>query len=316
MSEFFNALNEVSVAPDPDEGVTADLTELISADPIVLDRAEEGSWNRAPMNQMNFFGLISHPFSDAVNPDFFYSSRGHERALRKMAMTVEDNISLGLVHGKSGTGKSLLSVMLLKHLDPEKYRSALVLVSPGMTKTSLLKEILRELGEYNEKLPSKTQDLLDLLHEQIIDLYSHQRRLVILIDEAHFLSSGALHLLRTISNLETPQQKLTTCLLFSEDLFLRRLSHPSYQSLRNRMYMKVRLSGMEADETTQYIKYRLLAAGCKEPMFDEAVYAEIQKATDGVARDISRVCHNCLAEGFLQKKKTVDVELLRNVLDE
>jgi len=316
MSEFFNGLNEVSVATDPGEGMTADLTELISANQIVLDGTEEGSWNSTPVNRMDFFGLTSHPFSDAVNPDFFYGSRGHERALKKMVMTVEDNISLGLVYGKSGTGKSLLSVMLLKHLDPEKYRSALVLVSPGMTKTSLLKEILRELGEYNEKLPSKTQDLLDLLHEQIIDLYSHRKRLVILIDEAHFLSAGALHLLRTISNLETPQQKLTTCLLFSEDLFLRRLSHPSYQSLRNRMYMKVRLSGMEEDETIQYIKYRLLAAGCKEPIFDEALYAGMQKATGGVAREINRICHNCLAEGFLQKKKIVDVELLRNVLDE
>ncbi len=316
MSEFSHAVNEVSFAPVPDDELTSDLAQLISANHQVAEQAGEESWDSTPLNHLDYFGFTTHPFSDAVNPDFFYGSRGHERALKKMVMTVNDNIALGLVHGTSGVGKSLLSVMLLQHLDPEKYRSALVLVSPGMTKTSLLKEILRELGEYNEKLPAKTQDLLDLLHEQIIDLYSHKRRLVILIDEAHFLSAGALHLLRTISNLETPQQKLTTCLLFSEDLFLRRLSHPSYQSLRNRMYMKVRLTGMELDETVQYIKYRLLSAGCKDPVFDEAVYSEVQKSTGGVAREINRICHNCLAESFLQKKKIIDVETFRNVLDE
>jgi type II secretory pathway predicted ATPase ExeA len=316
MSEFSNALNEVSVAPDHKEDLTADLSELISANHLAAEEAEQVSWKTSSLNQLDFFGMTTHPFSDAVNPDFFYESSEHEIALKKMIMTVEDNIALGLVHGTSGTGKSLLSLMLLHHLDPEKYRTALVLVSPGMTKTALMKEILRELMEDNPNLPSTTQALLDLLHEQIIDLYGQNRRLVILIDEAHFLSAGALHLLRTLSNLETPQQKLTTCLLFSEDLFLRRLSHPSYQSLRNRMYLKVRLGGMTLDETIQYIKYRLLTAGRKEPLFAGDVYPEIYRSSGGVCREINRLCHNCLSETFLQKKNCIDLEVLRHVLSQ
>ncbi len=316
MSEFSHAVNDVSLASVPDDDLTSDLTKLIASNHQVAEQAGEASWNAGPLNQLDYFGFTTHPFSDAVNPDFFYGSRGHERALKKMVMTVEDDIALGLVHGMSGTGKSLLSLMLLHHLDPEKYRTALVLVSPGMTKTALLKEILRELLEYNEKLPAKTQALLDLLHDQVIDLYSRNKRLVILVDEAHFLSAGALHLLRTISNLETPQKKLTTCLLFSEDLFLRRLSHPSYLSLRNRMYMKVRLSGMDEDETVQYIKYRLLTAGCREALFEAEVLTGIHRKSGGVCREVNRLCHNALAEAFLQKQKVVDGEVLKNVLAE
>lgn len=266
------------------------------------------------MNQLDYYGFTAHPFADSVNPDFFYGSSVHEKAFKKMVLTIQEDISLGLIHGVSGTGKTLMTQMLLTHLDPDAYQIALVMVTPGMSKTSLLKEILRDVLEDQEKFPAHTQGLLDLLHGHIIDLYSKNRKLVVLIDEAHFLSAESLHILRTISNLETPQKKLATCILFAEDLFLRRLSHPSYQSLRNRMYMKVPLASMDLDETIQYIKFRLLTAGCSEPMFEEEVYAVIHKGSGGVSREINRICHNALTEAFLQKKKTVDKEIVRDAL--
>ncbi|OIP63493.1 MAG: hypothetical protein AUK29_06645 [Nitrospirae bacterium CG2_30_53_67] len=314
MSEMSNALHEVPAQPVEDPPPSQDLAELISESHLKAQESEKGARENSSVNQLEYFGFETHPFSDSVNPEFFYGSSVHETAFKKMSMTIQEDISLGLVHGASGTGKTLMSLMLLKHLNPAEYRTVMVLVTPGMSKTSLLKEILRELIEENDNLPSQTQALIDLLHSRIIDLYSQNRKLVILIDEAHFLSSESLHILRTISNLETPQKKLSTCILFAEDLFLRRLSHPSYESLRNRMYLKVQLLPMGPDETSQYIKFRLLSAGCKEPIFEDEAFMEIYKSTGGVCRDINRICHNSLMEAFLEKKKRIGKELIKNVL--
>ncbi len=314
MSELSNTLHEVPAQSAKDLNPVQDLTVLISeSHQRTLEQAKV-LWKPKSLDQLSYHGFTSHPFSDSVNPDFFYESTIHETAFKKMLMTIQDNISLGLVHGVSGTGKTLLTQMLLTHLDPELYQVALVMVSPGMSKTSLLKEILRELMEETEIFPSKTQALLDLLHEQIIDLYRQNKKLVMVIDEAHFLSAEALHILRTISNLETPQKKLATCILFAEDLFLRRLSHPSYQSLRSRMYMKVSLAPMDLDETVQYIKFRLLSAGCALPPFNEDTYSEIHKSSGGICRDINRICHNSLTEAFLRKQKWIDREIVRNAI--
>lgn len=314
MSEISNALHEVPFRPVEDLSPAPDLAGLISENHMKAQEAEKGSWDTSSMNQLEYFGFHSHPFSDSVNPEFFYGSSVHEMAFRKMIMTIKDDISLGLVHGASGTGKTLMTLMLLKHLDPDEYRPVMILVTPGMSKTSLLKEILKELIEDNNNLPSQTQALIDLLHDQIIDLYSQNRKLVVLIDEAHFLSSESLHILRTISNLETPQKKLSTCILFAEDLFLRRLSHPSYASLKNRMYMKVPLSPMGPDETLQYIKFRLLSAGCKESLFEDEALLEVHKSSGGICRDINRICHNGLIEAFLNKKRKISKEMMSNVL--
>ncbi len=314
MSEYSNALHAISAPstenPDPDQN----LTELISESNLKAQESESKVWDPSSLNQLDYYGFTAHPFSDSVNPDFFYGSSIHERAFKKMVMTIQEDISLGLVHGVSGTGKTLLTQMLLTHLNTEAYQVALIMVSPGMSKTSLLKEILREVMEENETFPSQTQTLLDLLHRQIIDLYAQNRKLVILIDEAHFLSAESLHILRTISNLETPQKKLATCILFAEDLFLRRLSHPSYQSLRNRMYMKVPLAPMRLDETIQYIKFRLLTAGAKDSLFEADAYHEIYKGSGGICREINRICHNSLSEAYLNKKSRVDRETIRNAL--
>ncbi len=43
-------------------------------------------------------------------------------------------------------------------------------------------------------------------------LHERGQRLVVVIDEAHFLKADALHILRTLSNLETEHEKLVTVL--------------------------------------------------------------------------------------------------------
>ena len=167
----------------------------------------------------DYFSLRENPFRDAINPEYYFKTSSQLSASQKMFASAEEGIALGLVTGPSGTGKTMITQLLLQTLDPALCKAVLVLVTPKMGMTVLLKEILRECGV--ESLPSRTRDLLDLLHRTVLDLYTGGQRLVVLIDEAHFLSAQALHMLRTISNLETPTGKLCTVLLFAEDAFLR-----------------------------------------------------------------------------------------------
>ena len=264
----------------------------------------------------DYYGFNMNPFSDSVNPSFFYKTSKHEEAFMKMMMSVENDISLGLVTGISGTGKTLLTQMLLYNLNSENYKPVLVLAWPGMTKTVLLREILMELDpEFNEKV-RQTGDLLKLLHAHIIDLYKQHKKLVILIDEAHFLCSDSLHILRTISNLETPEKKLITCLLFSEDRLLRRLSHPSYESLRSRTYMKAALEALNEKEVQQYIKFLLLVAGGSDDQFASETFSMICQASKGICRMVNKICNNCLIEAFVLGKKHVDTTIVQKVIAE
>jgi type II secretory pathway predicted ATPase ExeA len=131
---------------------------------------------------LSFYGLRENPFADCVNPDYFYRTEPHADAIDRMLMTVRHNLSLGMVTGPSGTGKTLVSQILLQKLDRARCEPVLILVSPGLSKTGLLREMLSEL---NVALPMgiiRAQDLLKLLHNRVIDLYHQDRRLVVIID--------------------------------------------------------------------------------------------------------------------------------------
>jgi general secretion pathway protein A len=255
---------------------------------------------------VSFYGLRENPFADSINAEYFYKTESHGEAIERMMLAAHYNTSLGMVTGPSGCGKTLVSQVLLQSLDPGKYETVLVLVTPGLTKGGLLREVLSEL---NVALPlgiNRTQDLVKLLSNQVIDLYDEGRRLVIIIDEAHFLAADSLHILRTISNIEIPECKLVTCLLFGEPRLAKRLTHPSYTSLRNRIYMSSELQPMRVEDCDQYVKYRLMVAGRIEALFEDEAVAAVHEHSGGICRSVSRLCMLSLMESARTRKPRVD----------
>jgi type II secretory pathway predicted ATPase ExeA len=227
-----------------------------------------------------------------------------------MMLAIEFNASLGMVTGPSGTGKTLVSQLLLQHLDPAKYHAILVLVTPGLSKTGLLREIVSEL---NIGLPvgvTRVQDLVKLLSNYIIDMHQRGQRLVIVVDECHFLDADCLHIIRTLSNIEIPERKLTTCLLFGEARLAQRLERPGYESLRNRIYMRAVLKPLRADEVGQYVKFRLMVAGRMAELFTVLAMAELHAHSGGICRSLNKLCMLSLIEGAAQQQPVIDAAIV------
>jgi general secretion pathway protein A len=297
--------------PAPDGGHRHDpLAELIAAEPAAPGSPLALHSILPEANFLDYYGLSSNPFADCVHPSFFFRTESHAEAFRSMMLAIEFHASLGLVTGPSGTGKTLVSQLLLEHLDPSKYQVILVLVTPGLSKTGLLREILSEL---NIALPAginRVQDLVKLLSNQIIDLHERGRRLVMIVDECHLLDADCLHVIRTISNIEIPERKLSTSLLFGESRLNQRLEHPSYESLRNRIYLRAQLQPLSAEETGQYVKYRLLVAGCMAELFTVDALEALHAHSRGVCRTLNKLCMLSLIEGAAHQRQRVDAGIV------
>jgi general secretion pathway protein A len=267
----------------------------------------------APLPETNFvryYGLRENPFADCVHPGFFYRTESHAEAFRSMLLAVEFKASLGLVAGPSGTGKTLVSQLLLEHLGALPVCAILVLVTPGMSKTGLLKEILAELSVPLPVGVVSVQDLVRLLGNHIIDRQQQGQRVVIIIDEAHLLTADCLHIVRTISNIETPQEKLVTCLLFGEARLIERLKHPGYESLRNRIYLRSNLAPLTAEDAAQFVKYRLMVAGRADELFTDLAQHALHEHSGGICRTLNKLCMLSLAEGALRQRPVVDADIV------
>jgi general secretion pathway protein A len=267
-----------------------------------------------PSDFIRYYGLQENPFSDSISPRYFFRTDAHAEAFRSMMLAVDFEASLGMVTGPSGTGKTLVSQLLLQHLAPPHSHAILVLVTPGLSKTGLLREILSEL---NLALPvgnCRVQDLARLLSNHIIDLHQQGRRLVIILDECHLLSSDCLHIVRTISNIETPEKKLSTCLLFGETRLAQRLTHPSYDSLRNRIYLRSELSTLSPEDASQFIKYRLMTAGRLTELFTSAALATLHRGSSGIARSLNKLAMLSLVEGGFQRRPMIDETIVEKCI--
>jgi len=251
------------------------------------------------------FGLQRMPFNDAVNPEFFYRTETHEAAFVRMMMCLRQHKALGLVWGRSGTGKTLLTQMLLSTLGDSNFIPVVILANPGMSKTGLLGCILDELGISRVSGKENTQIMLDRIHSFLMETYSNGQRVVMIVDEAHFLPSEQLHMVRALTNLETPQEKLCTVILMAEETFPRRLRHKRYSSLRSRIASSAYLMPMSRSDAEQYIKFRLMVAGSTEELFDNDSFDLIHSHSGGICREVSKLADNCLLEAYLRGESKV-----------
>lgn len=265
---------------------------------------------------LRHFGLTSHPFADNVNPDYFFRTEAHEEAFLAMKQCIEEHISLGLTTAISGTGKTLLTQVLIQELDPRKYQPLLVLAYPGMTRTALLQEIARELKLDDLSPRANTHALISAIQGHIINLYLRGQRLVLIIDEVHFLTAEPLHILRTLSNIELPEQKLVTVLLFGEQSFLEKMKHPAFKSVFSRMFARTEIRPLHPSEIEQYIKFRLLMAGGHGQLFAAETFTLIHELSQGIPREINRICHNALTLAARCGEKKVTAKALQNLRDQ
>ena len=119
-------------------------------------------------------------------------------------------------------------------------------------------------------------------------------------------------MVRTISNIETPQQKLVTCLLFGESRLLQRLEHPTYASLKNRIYLRSELHPLAPAEVAQYVKFRIMTAGRLEELFTEPALVALHEFSGGICRNVNKLAMLSLIEAADNRFALVDDAIVRS----
>lgn len=271
--------------------------KAMDARPVNVNTRPAGDTGLNRFSWLDRFRLQKNPFRDTLDTDLFYRTRQHEEAVVKIRIGIEDRHALILLAGDSGTGKTVVSQVALRSLEQTSVCPVFIFVYPGLGRGALLAAILKELEVDN--VGRATSDRLRQLQEKALALHARKRRLVIVIDEAHFLKADALHLLRTLSNLETEEEKLVTVLLIGEASLVRRLNGPSYAALRGRITFSLELAPLTLEETEQYVKYRLLKCRMDSGLVPSGTYPVLHARTNGVPREINKLLYKALLDTAL-----------------
>lgn len=257
-----------------------------------------------------FYGLSEKPFRIVPNPNFLYLTAKHQDALTTLEYGVSEGIGFTLLTGDIGTGKTTLIRYLLNEI--EATMDIAVIFNTNVSADQLLNLILQEF----ELVPDQDNKArtLDTLYRFLIKRFGAGRKVLLIIDEAQNLSRDALEEVRMLSNLQSDEQLLLNIMLVGQPELKTKLQQPGLIQFSQRIAVNYHLTGLDREETEQYIGSRLAKVGGRPEIFSPEAVDRIHQASAGIPRAINQICDAALVYGFADNKALVDNEIIEQVL--
>lgn len=262
---------------------------------------------------LEHFGLKEQPFRLTPDSDFLYMSGGHARAKSYMDYTVWNRDGFVVITGEIGCGKTTLLQRLISEFD----KNVLVakIFQTQLDEVEFLQAVLVEFGLNPFK--AKKVELIDMLNTFLIESFVQQKQLVLIVDDAHNLSTKVLEEIRMLSSLETDKQKLLHTILVGQSELNQMLESPELEQLLQRVRLRYHIKALGETEVAEYIAHRLRVAGSLEPnMFGHDCISIVHKYTGGVPRLINTLCDTALVCAFAEGVTQVDQALLEAAIEE
>lgn len=251
----------------------------------------------------DYWGFKEKPFENTPDPRFFYCSAKHEEALMRLLYAVQERKSSAMLSGECGSGKTLLSRIILNRLmNKEKYKVALV-VNPAIPLLELLGEIVYQLGGENPAGERKI-DILRRLNEILYSVSQDGKHTVIIIDEAQTIAEDSVFdELRLLLNFQVNERFLLTLLLLGQPELREKIE--GTRQFKQRLALRYHLTTLTEVETKAYIGHRCLVAGKEIPPFSDGAYKLIYEYSQGLPREINNICDLSLVIGMGERADSV-----------
>src|SRR5438034_6226570 len=252
-----------------------------------------------------FFNLQRNPFEITPDPAFMFPTQRHNEALAALYYGVQRRKGFVVMTGEVGTGKTLLVRCLLELLNRESVTYAYVF-NPRLSPEEFLRYVSGDLG-IPGKSKSKGELLLDL-STYLVGRYQRKLTTVLIVDEAHHLSTEVLEEIRLLTNLETTDQKLLQILLIGQAELDHKLDSVELRQLKQRIAWRSHLDPLSREETAGYIHRRMRIAGANshaDSLFPPETIETIYRHVRGIPRLINTVCENVLINAYARQSATV-----------
>ncbi len=264
------------------------------------------------------------PFEHSADPRFYFPSESHQAAMLKLRYAIENGRGGALLAGPSGTGKTLV-INMLRQLLGERFAPIVHLVFPQMACEELLAYLAAELdGNDNDGHLSVARSIRRienfLLGDGQLRGGQAERQAVVVVDEAHLIErADTLEALRLLMNFESSPSGSVgrpglTLVLVGQTRLLPTLERTP--QLDERLGVKCLIRPFAEQETADYVRHRLKAAGATREIFDPDALPVLHALTHGVARQINRLCDLALLIGFAEERRTITASQLEGVSQE
>lgn len=261
----------------------------------------------------DYYRFRARPFQLSPDPRFFFSSKGHRRAMAYLQYGVHQGEGFLVVTGEIGAGKTILARTLV-----EKFGSPNLLLAQVVS-TQLEADDLLSTVAAGFDLPHETNkgQLLKKIEMFLLSRHKQGKRTILLIDEVQNLPHRSLEELRMLSNFQHKEKTLLQSFLLGQPEFRMTLQRPELEQLRQRITASYHLGPIDSTETEAYIEHRLKTVGWSgDPSFAQEMFSVIHRYSGGIPRKINHLCDRLLLMGRMDEKHAFTARDVFEVIDD
>jgi general secretion pathway protein A len=259
---------------------------------------------------LDHFGLRSEPFSKEIDDQKLWLPESKRNLVDELIACVHER-KHAVVTGEPGVGKTCVLRALRHALGSDQSFRLTYCHNVTLGRRDFYRHICHALG-----IPygATAGDVFHSVSKHIEELSRERAFPVLLVDEAHLMHQDTLDHLHILLNYAWDSKALLSLILIGLPDLNDRLAMRRNRSLYSRLTYRLSIEPLTPNDTAEYIRARLSAAGIAKELFTSDAIAMLHEAAAGSLRDIDRIAHNSMRSTARRKRKLVERDVVQAIL--
>ncbi len=261
----------------------------------------------------DFYHLKTIPFGLTPDPRYIFKTESHLEVTANLKYGIEHNKGIVVVLGEVGTGKTTTLRSMIQQFGHDIL--SVYIFNPYLTVSEFF-ELFSDGLQLGLSRTASKADLLGAIGRTLAVRHSKGLRTVLVVDEAHGLSTPLLEEIRLLANFETNSEKLLQVILCGQPELRATLNQPQLRQLKQRVSLRCEILPLTAPEIHKYIRFRLKTAGAERvDIFDGEAIELIGQVSLGIPRVVNNICDNALLYGYAGAHPVITREVIKEVVE-
>jgi type II secretory pathway predicted ATPase ExeA len=261
-----------------------------------------------------FFNFKQMPFERNIPTSHLYTTPKFDELLSRLEYAAR-NRKFSAITGMVGVGKTTAVRKFVASLDKNCFR-CIYIADSALTPRVFYWEVLTQLSSEEKPCCYRSEGKRKMIgrFSQLAD--KSQIIPVVIIDEAHLLSSSMLEETRFLLNNNMDSQNLMSLVIVGQNELKTKLSKEAFEPIAQRIDFRFTLVPFDRAQTQDYIHAHMSYAGETQDVFTPSAVDAVFNFSGGVARKINKLCSMSLLYAAQRTMRSIDGGIIEFVAEQ